>query len=157
MKAPSLCLALLLAAPAAADPLPDMAGAWTGSGWVRQAPGAAQESVRCRLNNVHDAGRARLRVRGACAVPGRRLDVDGALIVEGGSVSGFWSNPAGAGQAGITGRIDGDAVRFAVRARDPATGRDVSQIVTLRSGDGLSMRSEHRDDGSPMSSIAFSR
>ena len=160
MRTPDLVLLLIaLAGPAAADPLPGMAGSWTGSGWARQVPGGPQEALRCRIENAYEAERTRLRITGKCAVPGRQFAIDGALKSDpDGSVGGFWSNPDGPGQTAIAGQVRDDAVYFTFRATDPKSGRDVSQTVTWRlEGDSLSFRSVDRTDDSPMSEIAFTR
>jgi hypothetical protein len=153
--------ALLIAAalPALADPLPDMAGAWTGSGWARQTPGAPKEAVRCRLNNTYDAAARRLEIEGQCAVPGKRLKISGALIErDAGRVGGYWSNPDGPGRTQISGQTQGDAVYFTFRATEPGTGRDLSQIITWRAAEGaLSLRAVTRPDRQEMSVIDFTR
>lgn len=64
-----------------ADPLAGMVGVWTGSGWARQVPGAAKEALRCRLSNTYDAAKRRLDINGQCAVPGKRLEIGGPLVV----------------------------------------------------------------------------
>ncbi|CTQ51471.1 hypothetical protein [Jannaschia donghaensis] len=153
--APLLCAAT----PGLADPLPEMAGAWQGDGMARQTPASEPEIVRCRLDNAYDAARARLRVRGVCAVPGRRFEIDGALAADpDGSVRGFWSNPDGPGETAVAGRVDGPAVYFTFRARDPDTGGDVSQIVTWRlDGDTLSFRATDRATDGPMADVTFAR
>ncbi len=145
--------------PALADPLPDMAGAWTGSGWARQTPGGAKEAVRCRLNNTYNAVARRLEVDGQCAVPGKRLTIGGALIEgDAGRVRGFWSNPDGPGRTQISGQTQGDAVYFTFRAKEPGTGRDLSQIVTWHAAGGaLSFHAVTRDDRADMSKIEFTR
>ena len=94
----------LLCTPAFADPLPQMAGSWSGDGTARQAPDTPPEAVRCRLENDWQAEFSRLRVHGRCAVPGRRFDIDGALIDKNGVISGFWRNPDGPGQVSVSGQ-----------------------------------------------------
>ena len=150
-------LLVFLATPALSDPLADMAGDWTGSGTAREAPGSAVESVRCRMSNEWQADRGRLRVRGRCAVPGRTFEIDGALKHEDGDrLSGFWRNPDGPGQTSVGGRVSGDTVRFAFSAKDPGTGRDLSQVVTLQLGaQGLRFSARSRADDSVMADIAF--
>lgn len=154
-----LAALILLALPASADPLPDMAGPWVGSGWARQIAGGPQEAVRCQIDNTFDPSAVRLSIKGRCAVPGRRFDIDGALIAQdNGRVRGHWSNPDGPGRTAISGQIDGDAVHFTFRATDPASGTDVSQVSTWRlDGDVLSFLSVIRSDCDPMSSIEFHR
>ncbi len=154
-----LLIPALIATPLIADPLPDMAGEWTGSGTAREAPGRAEEAVRCRLNNAWQEDRRRLRVRGRCAVPGRTFEIDGALKEEGGGrLSGFWRNPDGPGQVSISGQIVDDAAQFTFRAKEPGTGVDISQVITLQITSGvfrLSARS--RADTSDMAEIEFGR
>ncbi|MBJ3764551.1 hypothetical protein ILP92_17590 [Maribius pontilimi] len=160
MRVPSLAFALsLLAAAAAADPLPDMAGDWSGSGVARRAPSSPDEAVRCRLQNTWEADNARLRVRGRCAVPGRSFDIDGALARRPDDrLRGFWSDPEGRGQTSVVGRSEGDRVAFAFSATDPDTGIDVSQTVTWTlSGDTLRFLSRHRAEGTVMADIRFTR
>ena len=154
-----LSLALvLLCTPALADPLPQMAGSWSGSGTARQASDAPPEAVRCRLDNDWQAKFSRLRVRGRCAVPGRKFEIDGALIDKNGAISGFWRNPDGPGQVRVSGQTRDDAVYFSFSATDPDTGRDVSQLVTWHlDGSGLTFEARHRATDTPMAEIEFSR
>jgi hypothetical protein len=142
-----------------ADPLPEMAGEWSGSGTAREAPGGVEEAVRCRLSNEWQEDRRRLRVRGHCAVPGRTFEIDGALKEEGSDrLSGFWRNPDGPGQTSISGRVAGDTVQFAFSAKHPRTGRDVSQIITMQMSAGvLRFSSSSRAEKSAMTDIEFRR
>lgn len=150
---------IVLASSAASDPLPEMAGAWSGSGWARQSPGAAKETLRCRLRNSYNAAKRRLDIEGQCAVPGKRLEIGGALIMGNeGRLSGHWRNPDGPGRTSISGQTQGDAVYFTFRANEPGTGLDISQIITWRvSDDALSLRAVTRSDRQEMSIIEFSR
>jgi hypothetical protein len=150
---------VLVAAPSTADPLSEMAGEWSGSGTAREAPGRAEEAVRCRLSNEWQEDRGRLRVRGRCAVPGSTFEIDGALNhVDDGRLSGFWRNPSGLGQTSISGRISGDAAHFAFSAKDPKSGRDLSQIITMQIvSKGFRLSSRSRTDQSVMADIEFRR
>lgn len=155
-------LALMLAlcaSPAAAETLADMAGPWSGTGTARETPTSPEETVRCRIDNTWQADRARLKVAGRCAVPGRSFDIDGTLVLgEDGKVSGFWSNPDGPGQTAISGKAQGDAVYFTFRAKSPATGQDLSQIVTLSlKGDQLRLGTVTRDERIAIADILFAR
>ena len=158
MTFPELSLILVLVAtPALADPLPGMAGDWSGSGTAREAPGRAEEAVRCRLSNEWQEDRGRLRVRGRCAVPGRTFEIDGALKHEdGGRLSGFWRNPHGPGQTSVSGQVFGDTAQFAFRARDPAADTDVSQVVTMQIvSEGLRLVARSLTDNSVLADIEF--
>ncbi len=155
-----LSLLLVLAGtPLIADPLPELAGEWSGSGTAREVPGSAEEAVRCRLSNEWQEDRRRLRVRGRCAVPGRTFEIDGALKEEDDDrLSGFWRNPDGPGQTSISGRVDSETVQFAFSAKHPRTGRDLSQIITMQMAAGtLRYSSRSRVDKSAMADIEFRR
>lgn len=157
-----LRLSVLLAcltAPASADLLPDMAGTWSGGGWARQTADGPQEAVRCRLENAWEEARSRPRMRGTCAVPGRRFAIDGALAMDADdAVRGFWSNPDGPGRTGNAGRIQGEAAYFTFSAKRPGTGEQIAQIITWRLDVGqLTLVSTDRLSDSIMARIDFAR
>lgn len=162
MPRPDLaCLILLcLAAGARADPLPAMAGDWTGGGWARQRTDGPQETLRCRLGNRYDAEQRRLSIAGTCAVPGRKLKIEGMIAGAGGDkVRGYWSNPFGAGRTDVSGTIRGDDVYLVFRAPDPEGAGEISQLLRWRvTGQGVTLTSRDRGEGeTPMAEIAFTR
>lgn len=158
-----MILALALAAPglAAADPFQALAGAWQGSGTVRETPAAPLEQVRCRVTNTYDAARGHLTVKGLCVLAGRRLDIAGTLNTadDSNAVTGRWTNPDGPGDVPVSGHAGDDFIAFTYRADDPATGRALDQNVELRvSQDSFRLRSVDRADRSiSMSDISFGR
>lgn len=153
--------ALVVASPAAADPLADMEGRWSGSGWARETPGGPQETVRCQITNIYDAATLTLTLSGQCVVPGRRLTISGTLTGTDGEerITGHWSNPDGIGRARVVGVQRDGIVAFNFNATDPGTGETLAQNVEWRIlGDSLRLRSTDRDDPSlEMSDIPFSR
>lgn len=152
-------IAMLTASAGAADTLADMDGAWRGSGWAKQTPQGAKEAVRCQIRNTYDAAVLTLTLTGMCAVPGRRLEISGALTGKAGAeqITGRWSNPDGLGSTQITGLQRAGIVAFTFRAVDPGTGRKVSQNVEWRVAQGtLRLRATDRADPSiMMSDITF--
>ncbi|MGH1575856.1 hypothetical protein [Planktotalea sp.] len=148
---------LALSAPALADPLVEMQGDWSGSGWARETPTGPKEAVRCRLENSFDAGA--LTVSGRCVVPGRKIALAGEMRAAGSKISGHWFNPDGLGSVRISGVQQGDVIAFTFRAKDPDTGADIAQNVEWRvTGEGLHLRASDRADPSiMMSDITFAR
>ncbi len=146
-----------LASPALADPLADMQGAWSGSGWARETVSGPKEAVRCRLKNTYEAGA--LTVSGRCVVPGRKIALAGEIRAAGSKISGHWFSPDGLGSVRISGVQQGDVIAFTFRAKDPDTGADIAQNVEWRvTGEGLHLRASDRADPSiMMSDITFSR
>lgn len=115
--------AVLVAAPASADPLLDrLAGKWRGGGTGRAEPGAPLEAVRCQIENVVGAG-GRFAVAGKCAVPGRTGKVRAFVepVPGAGTYRAEWSNPFGAGFISLRGRPSGDGIRFTFIMRHPET------------------------------------
>jgi hypothetical protein len=157
-----LIIALLALAPlaVAADPLPDMSGAWSGSGWARQTPDGPKEAVRCRLDNTYDPGARALTVSGKCVVPGRRIDMSGSIIGADGTdrITGRWANPEGAGSVRISGVQQDGLVAFTFSAAGP-DGRSLAQNIEWRvTGGALRLRSTDRTDPSiMMSDLTFRR
>lgn len=142
-----------------ANPLAEMAGNWSGSGWARQTAGGPQEPLRCRIENKFNTATSRLKVRGACAVPGRRFDVNGALN---GSdperLRGFFRNPEGAGRAELSGQINEDAAVFAFQVTVPKTGEKISQVVSWKVTEaGLSFRAMDRTTREITAELTFAR
>jgi hypothetical protein len=146
-----------LCGPALAEPLADMQGAWSGSGWARETPEGPKEAVRCRLKNIFSAGA--LTVSGRCVVPGRKITLAGEIKGKAGSenVTGHWFNPDGLGSTRISGVQSDDLVAFTFRAKDPETGTNIAQNVEWRvTGDGMRLRATDRADPSiMMSHITF--
>jgi len=168
MKRQTLALATalgLLGAPdTSAQTLADMAGSWRGTGWARETPQGPQEPIRCRMTNTYSEPDRSLRVQGRCAVPGRQLQMQGVLTAQRGSekITGTWSNPDGPGTVPVSGVQRGGAAAFALRAKDPATGREIAQSVEWRL-EGARLRVRATDisaaggGGAQMSDISFSQ
>ncbi|MAM61406.1 hypothetical protein [Maritimibacter sp. UBA3975] len=152
---------VLPAIAATADPLPLLAGDWTGSGTAREVPEAELDAVRCRITNSYAPERLELTMSGMCVTAGRRLDLSGTIRArdDSAAISGRWSNPDGLGEVRIAGHSGEDFVAFTYSAKDPATGRQLDQNVELRLvGNGFRMRSVDRADRSvSMSDITFTR
>lgn len=163
MLPPKLIASIIMAigSSAAAGPLADMRGAWTGSGWARETPEGPQETVRCQIRNDYNEANATLALSGQCVVPGRRLTISGTLRGPEGSerITGQWSNPDGVGTARVVGIQRNGIVAFNFSATDPSTGRVIAQNVEWRVLDG-SLRLRSTDRNNPeimMSDISFSR
>ena len=150
----AVLVAQAFASPVAANPLAGMAGAWTGTGWALEQPGAPTERVRCRLDNTYDAKRDMLDVTGMCAAPGRRVRVEGSMRRENdGRISGFWHNPDGFGRPNIHGAANETAVAFTFNAGER------SRIVTWRlTGAALQLTTVDGDDETTiLTDVAFER
>lgn len=143
--------------PMVAEPLSEMQGAWSGSGWARETTTGPKEAVRCRLKNTYEAGA--LTVSGRCVVPGRKIALAGEIREIGGKISGHWFNPDGLGSVRISGVQQSDVIAFTFRAKDPETGADIAQNVEWRvMGDDLWLRATDRANPSiMMSDITFTR
>ena len=150
---------LALASVGSAEPLAQMAGVWSGSGWARETKSGPKEALRCRLSNTFDAGV--LTISGRCAVPSRKIALAGELRSTKNSerITGHWFNPDGLGSVSIVGVQRGDAVAFTFRAKDPKTQAEVAHNVEWRvTGDSLRMRSNDRAEPSiAMSDVTFIR
>jgi hypothetical protein len=154
-------LAFVITTYAAAEPISEMSGEWTGSGWAKQATNTPEEAIRCRLNNAYNAESETLTVAGRCAVAGKQLTMNGALQQHAGSerITGRWSNPEGIGSVRIVGIQRGNIVAFTFRTTDPKSGQIVSQNIEWRISDGT-MRLRSTDRANPlimMSDITFKR
>ena len=151
----------MLCSSVSAEPLADMQGAWSGSGWARETPAGPKETVRCRLNNTYDARALTLTVSGRCAVPGRKIALAGEIKGHAGSeqITGHWFNPDGLGSVRISGVLRGDVIAFTFRAKDPDTSQDLAQNVEWRAQNSL-LRLRATDRVNPdvtMSDITFTR
>ncbi|MGB5557107.1 MAG: hypothetical protein WBN04_03740 [Paracoccaceae bacterium] len=150
-----------LASPAMAEPLADMSGSWSGSGWARERPQGPQETIRCKIDNTFDEATSTLNISGRCAVPGRQLTMSGILSGSDGSdrITGRWSNPDGIGSARVIGFQRDGIVAFTFAANDLTTGQDLAQNVEWRTLENtLRLRSTDRSDPNiMMSDITFSK
>lgn len=151
----------LLCSAAGADPLSDMQGAWSGSGWARETPSGPKEALRCRLTNTYDARALALSVSGRCVAAGRKIALAGEIKGRAGSkqITGHWFNPDGLGSVRLSGVQRGDVIAFTFNAKKPETGRDLAQNVEWRVQETLlHLRSSDRSNPEVMmSEITFSR
>lgn len=144
---------------AAAEPLADMQGAWSGSGWARETPEGPKEAVRCRMENTYEA--SVLTVSGRCVAAGQKLALAGEIKGKAASeqITGHWFNPGGLGFVRISGVRRGAVIAFTFAAKHPETGVDTAQNVEWRVElQGLRLRASDRADPRiTMSDIAFTR
>ncbi|MEM8787140.1 MAG: hypothetical protein AAGE76_02665 [Pseudomonadota bacterium] len=164
MRAGVSALWLALAAlPAAAQEdgtaLARMTGDWTGGGWVQERGDSAQERIRCRMRNNHDATTGEITVDGTCAVPGRRLVLAGALAPEGADrVTGRWQNPEGMGSQRIRGSLSAAGFAFAVTTNDQLTGERLDRVITWTvMPDRIVVTTADAADDTPLGEIVFER
>ena len=152
---------LLSAAAGSAEPLADMAGTWSGSGWARETVTGPQETLRCQLSNHYDPAEKTLTLAGQCIVPGRRLSIAGTLSSTEGSerITGQWTNPNGVGRARVAGIQRDGIVACNFSALDPQTGRQVAQNIEWRiAGDALRLRATDRSNPDRMmADISFAQ
>ncbi|MEN8936275.1 hypothetical protein [Planktotalea arctica] len=143
----------------AAEPLADMQGAWSGSGWARETPEGPKETVRCRMENTYESNV--LTVSGRCVAAGQKLALAGEIKGKAASeqITGHWFNPDGLGFVRISGVRRGAVIAFTFAAIHPETGVDIAQNVEWRVGEqGLRLRASDRTDPRiTMSDIAFTR
>ena len=142
------------AGPAFSDPLADMAGQWTGSGWVKESATSPAETVRCRLNNTYDASQDEVSVKGVCVAPGQRAKVEGNLRRRtDGTVRGVWLNPRGVGQSKVTGQATDDTISFFVNRKEQA------RVVHWQTADNLLRLStvDGKDQTIQLADIDFKR
>lgn len=154
-------LILFSAAAASAEPLADMAGTWSGSGWARETVTGPQETLRCQLSNHYGPAEKILTLAGKCIVPGRRMNIAGTLIGTEGSkrITGQWTNPDGVGRVRVVGIQRDGIVAFNFSALDPQTGRQVAQNIEWRIAvDSLHLRATDRSNPDRMmADISFAR
>lgn len=115
----------------AADFLSGAAGAWTGSGTARASPDAAEEPLRCRIENTYDERTGRLSIEGRCAAPGRIIKIQGHIQAPQTDhiYSARWVNPQGVGSITMRGRADKDAIRFDYVTKDADSGERTKGIM----------------------------
>ena len=154
------CLLTLLLAPAlSAEPLVQMQGNWTGSGWAREAPENPKEALRCRLKNTFDAGV--LKVKGRCAASGRKVTLSGELRSKTGTdqITGHWFNPDGVGSVRLKGSQNKSSIAFTLHTNDLETGVEIARKIEWHiTPEGLRLRAtDYNSPKTLLSDITFMR
>ncbi|MEM9105743.1 MAG: hypothetical protein AAGC96_08810 [Pseudomonadota bacterium] len=143
-----------------ADPLATLGGAWKGEGWARQKTSSAAEKVQCRIENEYFRSSQKLIVEGRCAVPGKKFTLTGSMTrkLDGDTITGRWSNPFGAGAAGVSGRQTGNRITLRFAAPHPDTGKRTTHLMIWDIEPGkFSLITSLPDEGITLSDLQFSR
>ena len=100
-----------------------MTGDWTGKGWAKQTARGPREAIRCRIQNSYIDESRQLVVKGFCAVPGKRLKMNGTMSsqIDSNNIDGRWSNPFGQGSIAVSGIETNSSIILNITARDPET------------------------------------
>lgn len=134
------CIAFVLspaASSADSGPFSGLSGSWSGGGTVALA-GGPRERIRCRAHYSVAAGGSGMQQRLRCASDSYRFDLSSDVRVQGGQVSGTWSETS----RGVRGVLFGQAQpgRISVNVTGPAFVANLSlathgdrQSVTINS------------------------
>lgn len=149
----AVALSLTASQALAGGPFSDLSGYWTGGGTITMSSGSS-ERIRCKaVYAVNDSGKS-LNQSIRCASDSYRLEISSNVTVNGGAISGTWTEATrhatgeltgrasgaeiqarvdGAGfSAGLQVRFHGDHQSVSIR---PSEGTDVSNVaITLRKG-----------------------
>ncbi|HZT49960.1 MAG TPA: hypothetical protein VFA64_18445 [Hyphomicrobiaceae bacterium] len=114
MAAVGLCAGLAVAGGAAAGPIDDLTGYWTGTGTVVLA-GGDKEQVKCAVVYKVSAGGGQIRQSMRCASADYRIDAAAVLRIDGGHVSGNWEERTYSATGEITGRYTGSSLALSIQ------------------------------------------
>ncbi|MDR3372579.1 MAG: hypothetical protein P4L98_02510 [Ancalomicrobiaceae bacterium] len=115
--------------------LTDLAGPWTGSGYIRTNAADAPASTKCGLSGT--ASGNQVSIEGACdgAAMGAHMAVVLRWNAALGQVLGTFQGGSEVGTANLAGKIDGTALRMQVTSASGAT----SRLALSKSGRQLSI------------------
>ncbi len=136
------------------------AGKWSGTGWARRDANAPRELVKCRLSAKFVKKQNRLSVSGKCTGGGRSVRLSGRFVDEGaGDFSGKWSTGSRLGADQMTGRQNGNKIRFNWQSRNQKTGKVTGYFTQWNvQKSKLSVATGLRDNSAPlMVEINFTR
>ena len=102
-----------LAWAAAAEPITDIAGFWSGSGSVTLA-GGNTERVKCQVFYKADND-VQLRQTLRCASTDYTINATADLQVKGGQVTGRWEEKTYAAKGEVTGRFSGEGFNLVIK------------------------------------------
>ena len=97
---------------AAAEPIAELAGFWSGNGAVTLASGNT-ERVKCQVFYKADGG-PQLRQTLRCASTDYVINATADLQVRGGQVTGSWEEKTYAAKGEVTGRFSGEAFNLTI-------------------------------------------
>ncbi len=104
------------AAPAAANPMGNLAGRWSGWGSVVLTSGDS-EQVKCVATYFLQKGGAAVRQNLRCASSSYKIDASATYEVDGDRVSGEWTEKTWSAVGSVSGRMTGNGFRLAIRGR----------------------------------------
>jgi len=112
----------------------NMDGNWRGSGRVKATAKGKLENIRCRMNNSPN-GSKRINLGGNCAVSGFVFSLRGFIEQTGSNTyrASMFRSLANIQQSMFAGKRSGNRINFSFRAKDRASGQDVSANIRLNS------------------------
>jgi hypothetical protein len=113
---------------AAAEPIADLAGFWSGNGSVTLA-GGNTERVKCQVFYKAEGGGSQLRQTLRCASTDYTINATADLQVKGGQVTGSWEEKTYAAKGEVSGRYSGESFNLMIRG----TNFSAAMNVTLSS------------------------
>jgi hypothetical protein len=122
------CLVLCMVAwPAAANPIGDMAGYWTGAGSVTLTSGNT-ERVKCAVvyKVSDDGGQIRQSIR--CASTDYSINATAELRVKGEHVSGNWEEKTYSATGEVSGRYTGESLVLSIQGANFTAAMNVSLL-----------------------------
>jgi hypothetical protein len=121
-----VALALLLGARlAAADPLGDLNGFWSGTGSVLLS-GGNTERVKCQVFYKSAGGNTQIRQTMRCASTDYTINSLAELRVRGGQVTGSWEERTYSAKGEVTGRFSGEGFVLSIHGANFSAAMNVS-------------------------------
>lgn len=136
--------ASLAATAAAAGPIDDLDGYWTGTGTIVLRD--STERVRCAVRYRVDRGGAQIRQVMRCASPDYSINATAELTVRGGQVEGSWEERTYATTGQVTGRYTGASFVLSIQGASFSAAMTVGlsackQSITIHpKGGGIDVR-----------------
>jgi hypothetical protein len=132
---------------AQSGPFTGLAGVWSGAGTVTLDDGST-ERIRCRASYAVGAGGNGLNQSLVCASDSYKFDLKTAVVSEGGSLSGTWSESS----RGVTGSLEGRASsgNFQVVANAPGFSANIT-LTTRGNRQSVVIKAESQFRGATIS------
>jgi hypothetical protein len=110
---------------AAADPLGDLNGFWSGSGSV-QLTGGSTERVKCQVFYKSGEGSTQIRQTMRCASTDYTINSLAELRVRGNQVTGSWEERTYSAKGEVTGRYSSDGLVLSIQGANFSAAMNVS-------------------------------
>jgi hypothetical protein len=113
----SLALLLVIAVPAAAGPIEDLTGYWTGAGTVLLTNGST-ERVKCAVVYKVGGGGTQIKQTLRCASADYTINAAAELRVNGAQVSGSWEEKTYSATGEVAGRYTGSSFVLSIKGQN---------------------------------------